>query len=124
MSRKIDLTNPDSWDEDDVLYLFQYDTKPEAVRARAEELGVTLPPVGGPGMAKAVPDITAFSDEELQAEVERRAATTEPGDLPDQYADWKKADLVAEAKNRDLPSSGTKEELVELLEADDASVEA
>lgn len=135
MSRKIDYTDPSSWSEEDLLYLHQYDQKAEQVKARAEELGVELPGPGGPGMAKAVPDITTFSDEQLQAEVDRRAdlaAEADAGNLPEYYADWNKKQLQTEIRNRNatrdedekLPASGTKEDLVELLEADDASVEA
>lgn len=36
------------------------------------------------------------------------------------YQDWTKAELSAELESRGLPKSGTKDELIARLEADDA----
>lgn len=53
------------------------------------------------------------------------AAPTEPRDqtLDDPYHSWSRKDLVAEARKRDLPSYGTKDELVARLKANESGWE-
>ena len=58
-------------------------------------------------------------DSDLIAPDTALAAALDAGLKP--YAEWTNAELSDECRNRDLPVSGTKDELIERLEASDAA---
>lgn len=92
MSRKVPYDRPLT--DEDRAYL-----EMRGEHARVEQLDRDYPP-------ESDVDVDEDDDQEME-EVE-------------DYADWKKQDLVAEAKERDLDSSGTAEELRARLMQHDA----
>jgi hypothetical protein len=124
MSRKVS-DNPQDWNEEDVLYLHQYDQRAEEVKARAEELGVTLPePTGVNAPQRAGVPEPGLPCPTCGQMVPESAApgSDQEASVAGEYDDLTKEELRTEIAARSLddpPSSATKAELVQTLIDDD-----
>lgn len=126
MSRKVS-ENPQDWTEEDLLYLHQYDQRAEEVKARAEELGVTLPEPTGVGapLRAGVPEAGMPCPTCGQIVPEPVAPGEEAAAAVSEYDDLTKDELRTEIDARGLEepaSSATKADLIQVLVNDDNGV--
>lgn len=118
MARQIDVSDPSKLTRDELLYLQDRDRLPEGVkpltqdeRMKGNELEMVATATG-----------TAMVPKDKVAEATGHTADVDDEDLPE-YSDMSVKDLQAEAKDRKLPTNGSKDELVARLEADDAKAD-
>lgn len=105
MSREIDMSDPDSWSEDDVLYLRDRDRLPEDFPE----------PAPRPVLNTALPERNTGDVDTLTAT--RKSANFDGAD--DEYKGMTVRELQSELELRELPVSGTKDELIFRLMSDD-----
>ncbi len=108
------LNDPDSWDEDDVIYLRDRGMLPEDYDAPrvAAPSARSLEETPNTGDVGTVPDDTPSPEDEDAASF-----------IDDDLDDLSKAELVDEAKSRGIDSSGTKADLLERIRSFDADEE-
>lgn len=108
MSREINMDDPSSWSDEDRKYLQDRGKLPVDVpHVRTSAPEPTLAPnTGDVDTWVETPDVVFDDEEEL------------PEDAS--YSDMTVSQLKAECRRRELPVSGTKDELAERLTQDDA----
>ena len=113
MSREIDMDNPEAWSEDDRRYLQERGQLPADVEN-------VLPKGVQPGTVKDLPnygDVHTWPPADSEHEVML-------GGKYKEYREQTAEELRAELRNRSMPTSGTKGELIyRLLEDDDSEDE-
>ena len=120
MARDIDVSDPKSLSRDEILYLQDRDRLPAGVepismedRMKGEETELVAHATGTVLVPKS--QVDKFTGRE-------EAPADEDDDLDD-YSEMSQKDLQAEAKARKLQTTGTKDELIARLEADDAKAD-
>lgn len=115
MSKVIDVNDPDSWSDDDVIYLRDRGQLPAGYELRSD---LRIQPPAGPNLDEApyAGDVNTYLGPTAGAEKDDgpMGVFMEEED----YDSMSKAQLQAEARARNLDDSGTKAELVSRLQSD------
>ncbi len=135
MSREIDMTNPDAWDEDDILHLAQRGLLPTAVLDRPEvrkALQATELPledrantgdVNSDGVTKEehAAVVEALAAAQAENDALRAKNLPKPQSIVGEYGDgWTNDTRRTEMEKRGLDPSGmNKDELIEALQEND-----
>ena len=110
---------PSVLERQDPFNTLEYEA-PELTGKEAQEYAEELKEEWEKGQEEQAEEEEPVKDESLQPEPADDEDDEEDGG-EGEYSSFTKDELVAEAKSRDLPTSGTKAEIIDRLETDDAS---
>lgn len=110
-------TQPDVLDRQDEFNSLEFEA-PELSPSESKDYAAELKEEWEKGQEEQAEEAEPVADESLQPEPE---ADDEETSGEGEYGSFTKDELIAEAKSRDLPTSGTKAEIIDRLETDDAS---
>jgi hypothetical protein len=130
MSRNVDWTDPTDddlawaveWEQWHAIQQAGFDVKEVRQRYGAGTPAHEPDPYG----TAEVPRVGSDNEMRVNPETQRpetvgtgqSASEVDPDNMPDDYNDWKVADLRAELKDRQLPADGNKDELIARLMED------